>query len=283
MKLITDFKDFYDVGRASDFEPTPVFERKQVEEIINTGDKRRWASLGAFAEPRLGNANRVDRVPWHQNFDHNSYSKVTRVWLAFCGHLYFWYKWDGILFSSIAELRTYVRAKPPKHKHDPDYDRVDWRRICLLEIFDEFDGRNPRSPWSSPPPTDKAWEASGLGREPLPAELFRQEGAPYFRWGSDLRDYATSHVPDADGYVLTKNPSLAKLGLTRKWDALETWQQIDQYLGNEMVTQFDPNSARTDELARDYHGFDDKSFKNTAPGARKENRRRNKAEKRGET
>lgn len=276
MKLISDFKDFYDVGRASDFEPTPVFERKRVEEVISYGDKKRWASLGKFGDFRTN----ADRVPWHPSFDDGLRSGVHNVWLAFCGHLYFWYQWDELLFSSLAELREYVRAKP--EARFGEFSLVEGSRKRMVEAFDEFDGRNPRSTWGSPPPTDEAWEASGLGREPLPADLFRQEGAPYFRWGSDARDYTPRMTPRPEGAFLTMNPSLAKLGVFRKWDAHETWQQIDQYLGNEMATQFDPNSARTDELARDYHGFDDKSFKNTAPGARKENRRRNKAEKRGE-
>lgn len=269
MKLISNFKDFYDVGRAADFEPKPVFLRERTEEIIPYKDLKRWASLGEFA--KLADNS---RVPWHPGFRD---AGVRKVWLAFCGNLYFWYRWDEKLFASISSLREHVRSlTPPKFSYWNTNE--DFGRKRLVEVFDETDALSTRGPWGCPPPTDKAWEASKLGREELPAEIFRQEGAPYFRWGSDKRDLE-GHG-DCSDPSLTKNPSLKNLGVFRVWDANETWQEIDQYLGNEMATQFDPNSARTDELARDYHGFDDMSFKNAAPGARKERRRQNKAAKR---
>ena len=81
------------------------------------------------------------------------------------------------------------------------------------------------------------------------------------------------------GMVLERNPVLRDLGWQRHAEPFSVWQSVDQYLGNQMARQEDPEPL-SDELRRDAHGFDDRSFKTDAPGMRKARRKTNKARKR---
>lgn len=271
MRLISSFRDFYDGAQGADREREPVFTRKTVEENISWGDKRRQAELEPFWS--LGN---TDNLPWCDGF---SRAEVHSVRVAFCGKGYVFYKWDERLFTTPMELEEYVRALPPR-KDDPYGGNP---QKALLKTFGELSDDRGIRVYGAPLPTRKNWERLNFQSVvDMPTELFRREGTPILSWGSQMDMYERYRVHGTDGGpILVKNPNLQKMQLHRVWPVAWVWQELDMFLGNQMATQFDPSSARTDELARDYHGFDDMSFKNVAPGERKLRRKQNKERKRG--
>ena len=53
-------------------------------------------------------------------------------------------------------------------------------------------------------------------------------------------------------------------------------QEIDMFLGNNMATQMDPTTTRDDTDIAESKGFNNKSFRNRAPSAKKARRREKK-------
>ena len=62
--------------------------------------------------------------------------------------------------------------------------------------------------------------------------------------------------------VMTINPKLKEYGIQNLYDPWTMYQKIEQYLSNELVDLKFPPFEMSNELKRDAHGFDDKSFKN---------------------
>lgn len=312
MKLVSSFKDFYDILAGVDTDPTPLFVRETQPIPVRHNDKQAHADLEPFwswatAATAPGLAGWDDRGPWAVYVDH--------VWLAFCGKGYHFYKFLDRLYRLPSELEAAMRAADARDlmsQHHSEFktfgamwDNIHKRAAEKTLLNKRYNAATRQ--WSHlEPPTDEGYERWGKGVIDLPAELFRKVNAPYFvlgrRWPNHVthmdarvRDAFAARYPDfgLDKHYInyysvahefdfvTLLPDLKALGLHRLWDPYETWQAVEGYLGNEMARQFDPASARTDELARDYHGFDEWSFKNRAPGERKARRRENKERKRG--
>ena len=66
------------------------------------------------------------------------------------------------------------------------------------------------------------------------------------------------------------NPNLSKLNIQRLFDPWTAYQELDMYLGNELVMAGKQMPVFSDELKRDAHGFDNKSFKQVGPKPRKQ-------------
>jgi hypothetical protein len=269
MRLISNFRDFYDGAQGTDREPAPVFVRNTEETLIPWEDKKRLAEL----EPFTSFADR-EHMPWIHEFDNVG---VDRVRVAFCGKGYAFYRWQERLFVTPMDLEAYARGLPEQESHPA----LPSNRKLLVRAFDRLEAGQAWDAHSAPLPTKKGWERSDFKNVvDLPSDLFRQEGTPMLSWGSQMDSYHAYHAHGRrPGTVLVKNPNLQLLGLHRWWTVGWVWQELDMYLGNQMASQFDPASARTDELARDYHGFDAYSFKNTAPGQKKARRQANKQHK----
>lgn len=92
MRLISNFRDFYDGAQGTDREPEPVFVRNTEETLIPWEDKKRLAEL----EPFTGFADRK-HMPWSHEFDN---AGVDRVRIAFCGKGYAFYRWQERLFAT---------------------------------------------------------------------------------------------------------------------------------------------------------------------------------------
>lgn len=285
MRIISKYRDFYDGLGGSDRENLPLYTRQTSEEHVSYDNLKRVASLQPFWDF-------ASRVPWCDAFDgtkqdsHYNRTCVETLRIAFCGKAYFFYIWDNRPFATVMDLEAYVRGLPEdKTKYPTSYSDGAVResgRQALVKAFDEAQNKRVKPSfihWNKPRVNAEGWAQSGIAVTDMPAELFRQEGSPILYWGT-ADDQAYRRPEPKSGRYLTKNPCLQSLRLERVWDPTWVWQELDMYLGNQMATQFDPASARTDELARDYHGFDEYSFKNTAPGQKKVRRRENKQRKR---
>jgi hypothetical protein len=106
----------------------------------------------------------------------------------------------------------------------------------------------------------------------IPVELFRDWNAPIFMFkGSDVdRQYVN----------LTINPTLADIGFQAKIDPYTAYQDLGMFLGGVMGSIEEPHVASDKELLH-ARGFDQYSFKQGTPGAKKARRKENRKRKRG--
>ena len=65
------------------------------------------------------------------------------------------------------------------------------------------------------------------------------------------------------------NPRFADYKLQSVFDPWTAYQEIDMYLNNQLAVNMEPTLERSQELIRDSKGFDDWSFKQKGPKARK--------------
>lgn len=276
MRLISNFRDFYDGAQGADRERTPIFNRMTVEEHVPWSNLRRLKELEPFVDRIYGH-----KMPWAAALSEEG---VRTLHIAFCGKAYAFYSLADRLFTTPMELEAWVRASLETGDAKMAYDDpLGKSRKRLLHAFDGYAAGRGLSYTSAPLPSKKGWEQSGFESvADLPVELFRREGVPMLSLGSQIEssyEWHERYGQAPPGFVLVKNPRLEKLRMRRVWSVPWVWQEIDMFLSNQMATQFDPASARTDKLALHYHGFDEHSFKNVAPGSRKAKRRENRERK----
>lgn len=78
------------------------------------------------------------------------------------------------------------------------------------------------------------------------------------------------------------NPRLATLGIDKRLDPFSAFQEITMSLGHWLAAEDNaPRTVGDDRVIAASKGFDDQSFRTAAPGKKKENRKLNKARKRG--
>jgi len=76
--------------------------------------------------------------------------------------------------------------------------------------------------------------------------------------------------PPRMGSKIEVNPNLADLNFQRVVEPYTAYQEVDMFLGNQLVGNFEPMPDFGDELKRDAHGMDDWSFKQKGPKKRKQ-------------
>ena len=62
-------------------------------------------------------------------------------------------------------------------------------------------------------------------------------------------------------YRLVINPELRLYNFVSQADPYSAYQEIERYIGNDLVQQEDPTNKISDEIKRDLKGFNDWSFK----------------------
>jgi hypothetical protein len=265
MRLRSDFRDYYDAMQRMDIEPKPLYVRKQTKEFIKDGDKARKQELTPLVEVFNGMPSTRGDLGY-----------VRRV-LGFCGKLYpFYLGWDSEVLKQkprclmdIQEVQYHLSTVSSEEKSY--YNWRDYKQeISNIETRRTYYGLRAFSlhGWN-----DFIQKEGRLLKGDY-TDLFRLIKAPVFLFHS-------SSQGNHSGYTLRCNPSLKDIGWFRQMSLSTAWQEIDQYLGNQMVVQEDP-APLSDELRRDAHGFDDHSFKQMSPGAKKQRRKTNKDKKRNQ-
>lgn len=97
-------------------------------------------------------------------------------------------------------------------------------------------------------PTMWAHYRTSLAALPNPLELHRA-------WASPL----LLLLIGPEGLTLEVNPCLRDFQVMRFLDAVQVYQQLDLYLGNDLVVQHDPPAKQTDIENLESHGFDRKT------------------------
>lgn len=273
MKLYSGFKDYYDVIQRMDLDPRPAYVRKNNIDLVIFKDKAKMASFGSLS----GVFKMMPMAPKEAG--------TSRLILGFCGRLIPLYLHGRQVYDSIVSVLDRLREPPDPEVEDQthNYRSRLWNHKRLIQVLDKETRRDTYSDtrWGFHPDGWKGWLAGdGALLQGEHDEIFRMVGAPIFLWRGRWMNDEISH--QKSGIVLEKNPSLKYFGYQRFMEPYEVWQSIDQYLGNQMAKQEDP-SPLSDELRRDAHGFDDRSFKAIAPSEKKARRKRNRKNKNKKT
>jgi len=259
MRLISKFRDYYDVAQASDIESKPLYMRKN--ELIKFKSGSYVVNADHVMVDRLGAA-----LTMYEALPSSAYGK--RVVLGVCGVLTPAYVWDGYFLRGASELAMLLatRKSDAEWPSDRKAEEKKWR--ASAEAMRKGDATNWLSRGKC---TLKGWKTfeADFSADLAKAHdvVFRDFDVPLFLISSKHGDM-----------VIELNPNLKDLGYHRVEGAFILWQRIDMYLGNQLAKQVDPLPME-DKYRRDAHGFDDKSFKNVAPGERKARRRANKKSK----
>lgn len=235
MRIISDFRDYYDSVQGQGFDDKVVYRRETrrfVHPYLSVNN--RWQRvngseqelveadvrmLPAFHEVRP-RPHTLERNPWI-----SSYAEAGMLYLA--GRAYpFW-------TLTRAEDKSLVHSFEPAFAELVTQDEKP-RRTYFGDRFTAF------TPW-------KDWLADHWGREVDPAVHFRH-GSPMVLY------YADARIVD---------PCLREHDFQKALDPYTVFQEIDMFLGGVMADVGDPPSPQTDREKIASHGMDVKrSFRN---------------------
>ena len=233
MRIVSDFKDYYDALAAYDTEPKPRFERVgrvcRGERVRLPQPRRfRW-DLETEDEGVEAFLALLEQKGVAAEFPCTD-AGVEVVLVGFCGRSHVVFHYAG---------RGYARrADVPSPGDGP---------LRLLDLEpDQIAAFTAR--------------VDHLGPEP-----YRLLGTPVFAIHS-LSD-------SRDVWDVVRNPNLGRLAFNVLVDPWTAWQELDRYLSTELARQVDPPEGISDTLRRDIHGFDDGSFKRGPGGPTRKRKR----------
>jgi hypothetical protein len=282
MKILSDFHDYYDSAAAYGIDETIVFIRKPKTIQIPWSVANEQADLFGMLDKSLRRRfdlylGDVDRnLPNHWREERRDRITASPVLVYFCGGL-------RILWSLEAQgfelHRVIVRA-----------DEI-FKTLATRKMYKP-------DPWSS----DKTYEPPRKLKENFRRDTFEE----LWRFYSDLDGRLLPTVQDITGSPLAHidfqkredfierssgafhpvhfhiNPKLSSLSFQKLVDAPTAFQEIQMFLSNDMVQKdLAPRSVGGDRVLIKAKGFDEMSFRQSAPGQKKTNRKANRARKRG--
>jgi len=246
MRIISSFKDYYDVWLRDGEEP--VWNREpRVLVQYDTLSGRGPVDL----EPYRAAVQALHEMPkFEYTLDGRSRWDRTEVRgsvLVLCGKIYGFYDGGHPSWASLLAVHPNVVENTYHMAVEP------------------FRGKNTDKPFA-----EKAYFGKA-GWERWVEAWHMKEIGPKSHIAADTPVYLVTRSRRADTQV-EANPHLKTLKLTQYLDATDVAQQIDMYMGNELVKEVNPIPVRSQILIRDAHGFDDNSFKNTKPDRRERKR-----------
>jgi hypothetical protein len=249
MKIISPFKDYYDSVGNSWHTDEPLFKRMQVEKTIIECPK-------AFTVVQnLNDFKSGVRMPT-PNYE------FSRMIVFFCGRWYpYWKGWSfpkTIYCDTVEGIISYYEVELAKP-------------ACSRYLRQDGEGFVKNAKYNGWTNWDRHNMQLFLERDrTVPAEVFIEVGAPYFIMTRREREW-----------VLTTNPILKEF-FPRHFDAYSCFQEVSMYLGNQLAQpDIAPLTVGSDKVIAAQKGFDDMSFRTTAPGAKKLHREKNRLRKRG--
>lgn len=258
MKIISKYKDYYDSTRAYDTDDSIIY----VRETKYVHRDKLSAVISKFRTERAYINDRGESFPFIDNLG------VHRVLVGFCGKLYPAYEINHVHVGQSYghNMFAYSNADISKSidRMQEEIKRIERRPYAIGHgtgrIVKRLLNRGPSY-------------CTFMDKFPqkIDDDIFRELNAPVFVIALDSRC--------SDGVL---NPNLNKLEFFRVFDSFSCYQELSMYVGN-ILTQPDiaPQRVGSDEIIAKQKGFDEYSFRTTAPGTKKLNRRENRLRKRG--
>lgn len=234
MKIVSPFKDYYDVVIANDMDPYPFYLRRPAEYLVKERQKT-WEQIYLSKQPML-------QPP-------GIYSRRDTGCVAFCGRLYPYWPVGNTYCYTLAQVVTAMKRQIAVFDGKPEHlgNASDARKMLeslgkteysLPTKYNGFTGLNKGS-WD-------AWLQYMDIHGRINDEVFLREKAPVI------------HVNNHMVYI---NPNLRKLNFQTIMDPYAAYQEISMFLGNNLAQQIDPIPKTTDELRAHAHGYDKWSFR----------------------
>jgi hypothetical protein len=258
MKIISNFKDYYDSVRAYDTDSDFMFRRKTEQVVISVNNTDiDPALLEVFYNAPNGHGLRA-------------------VLLCFCGKIYpFW------------RINTFGSA--PNLEYDHIFTTETLINSALYTINGDLNSAKVRFGVDDANrflETGNTWHSS-FNRStvekfvkentgvPMGYDMYHELDAPYFLIAPEYvygQKYKFFHV--------LKNPVLKPLDFVRIFDPFLAYQEISMFLGGVMAEKNKmPMVAGDDKVLAQQKGFDEESFRQNSPGQKKTNRAANRARK----
>lgn len=240
MKIISNFKDYYDIALGFGKDDLPLYLREKSQHYFHNREITIAEEREAL-KPLTNCLNAMPKSPYDKGV------------IAFCGKLYPFYGDYQSVFYSLDSLRE--DCIKVNAKGGFGYDR----NFALEALLNPTKKHTSKSRYLC----DKTWEKfqQNLNVE-IRDDVFRYYDSPILclkddSWNGNLR--------------VTANPQLRDFGFQSQVEPYAAYQAIDIFIGNNLVNQVDLDAHMTDDLKRHAHGFDDCSFKK-----RKEDNRKRK-------
>ncbi len=232
MKIISEFQDYYDCIRAYGADPKLLYIRKTSEL-----EKQEPIDIGYSPPPPPSSSG----------------NSIYRGFIAFCGKAYPLYlapamlKWKA--FYSFDKLYQHIQERAKTAAADNAYHYKQY----LKEISEPW-------PWKHYLGEEylcqESWDRFCKTRKiDIDDAWFRKYKAPVFLY---LEKRAVWRTREAN---ITINPCLKDYNFASQVDPFQAYQQIAMYVGNNLVTQMDPDPYISDELRAHSAGFDKWSFR----------------------
>jgi hypothetical protein len=241
MKIISKYKDYYD-GAHGWVSKQPIYIRKRQEYYFNELDNKTKNIL----KPILQLRNNMPRI---------DYFRMIHNVVVFCGKAYPHYSTcqsdqDRQTFYTTRDIERYCNNLIKK-KYDTNITdaRETLNQLNGLERYCTY-----RNIFIRDKLTHKSWEGFKKNNNlNISVEIHKQIKSPIFLIYSNVNNFYD--------VKLIINPMLKNYNFMTQMSPFEAYQELEMYLGNQMVQQMDHNIKRSDELIRDSKGFDKWSFR----------------------
>jgi hypothetical protein len=241
MRIISKFKDYYDIGLSYGIDPNLTFIR-ETKKIDTSYDDKNIPS--EFKEC-------LSLMPEIKFKDYNS----TKHIIGFCGKTYPCISLQkfshSYFFYSIVELRKYLIQKRLNENHliknktlkpyiSGYYNVFEIKKLINNNIGGIFNKMSCEE-----------FDNKFYGKR-IADDFFRFNNSPIF-------------VLESKSFSKTLtfkiNPLLRNYNFSKEIDPYTAFQELSMYIGSNLVKQKDPNPKFSDELKREIAGFDKWSFK----------------------
>lgn len=239
MRIISNFRDYYDSAQALGIDKSLVYERKEV--VLELDPRSIPLNFRDYPVRLVG------------DYPNESLKRELYVYyLFFCGKL----------FTSVNIGEALLEKDTKPFSSSWEYISEVFDKLANESSYGRFFGRD----------IDVHTVKSLNGKE-ITSEVFSYFDTPVFLLYPNFGYQYNRKVR------VVKNPNLSQLGFQHVIDPYSTFQEISTYLGNELCKVATPTSPTNQELIKARGFDAKISFRQGSPGAKKEKRRANKAVK----
>jgi hypothetical protein len=246
MRIISRFRDYYDSARAWGADPKLVYVRHtETAKKYREDDPR---GLRQILKPVMDNWDSVPGLGWQSRYDSGS---LQAFLIGFCGQAYVRFKYtppEPDMYEHEDEV-----VDPPRFFNTPEEvfafseERVAQKKDAPLgdEAIKNLREEGPTRGWGRHRYSfnDEGLELWKQEKCPvLPDEIFRELKAPVFLIHGNMN-------------TVVLNPRLVDWGFPQVLDAYTCFQELAQYMGNNMAVQMDGMDNISDADRASMHGF----------------------------
>jgi len=241
MRIISSFKDYYDIGLSFGVDPVLVYVRET--RTVAYKDQSHFKEIASIINQMVA-------------FDYID-SNVRHGVLAFCGKAYPFYEIGGPIthLSSQYKPQAVLYSYKAFEKFAKTYKSDSISRSRYGTVQGEIKRRKEKKklfydkayPW-------REFDNEFIGKT-ISDKPFIEENAPIIMIYGNR--YSGGGLQDS----IIINPRLREHRFVTQVDPVVTFQELAMYVGNNLAKQVDPSEKFSDELKRDIAGFDGWSFR----------------------